>query len=214
MHGVTHGTVGLTAGALAATALHLDAASGIVLAGSLGVGSLIPDGDQDGALIWKRSRLERQFMLLGAAGAIARMPLLPMRLLPHRGKISHSPFTLALLIAASMTWTALYAQSVYVTLFAVGIATGYQLHLAGDGCTPMGVPGWPFWERIWLLPEAWRIPVGETVRDRHGQPVKIMVRDRRTGRMLEQIKRRRWSRREVAFLCCWLLGCGLVFIAL
>jgi hypothetical protein len=75
VHGVTHGTVGITLGAITARVLDFDAAESVVLAATMGVGSLIPDADQPHALIWKRTSLERRYLLLNACGRVARMPL-------------------------------------------------------------------------------------------------------------------------------------------
>jgi membrane-bound metal-dependent hydrolase YbcI (DUF457 family) len=203
VHGVTHGTVGITLGAITARVLDFDAAESVVLAATMGVGSLIPDADQPHALIWKRTSLERRYLLLNACGRVARMPLLPLRLLPHRGIGSHSPFVLPVLLASVLAWCALQASAVLISVAAAGLAAGCWAHLLEDSCTPSGIPGWPFINRIWLLPKAWRIPVGQTVKDKYGRP----VRDR-DGRIV----RRRWHRREQWFLAVWCISATLAYL--
>jgi membrane-bound metal-dependent hydrolase YbcI (DUF457 family) len=205
MHGVTHGTVGITLGAITARVAHLDVTDSVVLAATLGAGSLIPDADEPHALIWKRTMLERRYLLVSATGVIVRMPLLPLRLLPHRGPCSHSPFVLPVVLAAALTWCVIQASAVLITLAAVGLAAGCWAHLLEDSCTPRGIPGWPFFDRLWLLPERWRIPVGETLRDRNGRP----LRDAK-GRVI----RRGWHRREKRFLTAWCVLAAVTYLLL
>jgi hypothetical protein len=84
------------------------------------------------------------------------------RLLPHRGPVTHGPFV----VWAWVLLLALAAQHFdhhWVTVTAVGLSIGIVMHLVGDGCTPHGLPGWPFRFDVHLLPRVLRFETGGMV---------------------------------------------------
>jgi membrane-bound metal-dependent hydrolase YbcI (DUF457 family) len=121
---------------------------------------MLPDADRAGARLYRRTRLERRHRLPRAVGALARLPLRVLALLPHRGP-THSLVGCALPAALTALLVSLVAPALAVVA-AAGVAVGAVAHVAGDACTPGGVPlHWPLSRRRrWLLPAPVRIPTG------------------------------------------------------
>jgi inner membrane protein len=161
MRNATHELIGVSLALAGAKALEADSLECVGLAAASLCGSRLPDVDQLGARVHRRSRAERRSPLLGAVGASLRLPSLAFAaLVPHRG-ITHS----ALACAAATGVAALIAfPTGGGTAFVVGagVAIGYAAHLAADACTPGGASLWapvsP--QRVWLLPPRARIRTG------------------------------------------------------
>lgn len=135
-----------------------------VVAGALGasvLGSRLPDVDQPGARIHRRTRLERRSIGVGLAGGALRLPLTVFaRVGRHRGAthwlLSGAAATLVLAAATRAIWAPLAVP------VAIGIGCGYAGHLLADACTPHGAPllG-PLHARcVHLLPAGRRIATG------------------------------------------------------
>jgi len=161
MRNVTHELVGVSLALASAKALEADPleSTGLVAA-SLG-GSRLPDLDQLGARVHRRSGPERRSLLLGVVGSALRLPLLGFAaLVPHRG-VTHSALACAV-AAALAALVASPAGAGAALVVGAGVAIGYAAHVAADACTPAGVHLWaplsP--KRVWLLPARARIPTG------------------------------------------------------
>jgi membrane-bound metal-dependent hydrolase YbcI (DUF457 family) len=126
-------------------------------------GAMLPDPDPDlaAARLYRRTLIERK-PLVALAGALARLPVRLLALLPHRGlTYSLLACALATLLCGLLVWCADPGLAIAT---AVGAAIAYATHLAADACTPSGVPAWaPFSRRrTWLLPARARIRTGST----------------------------------------------------
>src|SRR3954470_12614915 len=130
--------VGLAA--VTAAALDASAPAAAIVVGWAWLGALLPDADRAGARLYRRTPIERRLPLLRPLGLLARLPLRVLIVLPHRGP-THSLFGCAVAAAIAAALTSLIAPEL-APLVAVGLATGYLAHIAGDACTPGGVPVW------------------------------------------------------------------------
>jgi membrane-bound metal-dependent hydrolase YbcI (DUF457 family) len=125
------------------------------------LGSRLPDADQLGTRIHRRTRLERRNMVLGLAGGALRLPMTGFAgVAQHRGAthwlLTAAAATIVLTGAADILWQPLVDPVV------IGVGSGYGAHLLADACTPYGAPllG-PFRaRRVHLLPPLCRIPTG------------------------------------------------------
>jgi membrane-bound metal-dependent hydrolase YbcI (DUF457 family) len=134
-------------------------ATGAVCASLLG--SRLPDADQLGTRIHRRTRLERRSLVAALAGGVLRLPMtIFARLAIHRGAthwlLSGVAVTIILAAAAGALWASLTLP------VALGMGCGYGGHLLADACTPHGAPllG-PFSvRRIHLLPAGHRVATG------------------------------------------------------
>jgi inner membrane protein len=157
---MTHQIIGVGLAAASGAALNAPVATAAVLVGASWVGSLLPDADLAGARVHRRTRVERRVLLARAVGAVARLPLRLLTMLPHRG-VTHSVLACAVASLVAGFLVSLVAPSSASTA-AAGVALGYLGHIAADACTPSGVPLWaPLTRRRqWLLPAPARIPTG------------------------------------------------------
>ena len=161
MRNMTHEAVGaaVTLAVCAAVGTGPLAAAAAVCASLLG--SRLPDADQPGTRIHRRTRLERRSLIVSLAGGVLRLPMTAFaELAQHRGAthwlLSAAAATFILIGAAGALWPAL------VVPVAIGVGCGYCAHLLTDACTPYGAPllG-PFTaRRFHLLPPLYRIPTG------------------------------------------------------
>ena len=134
-------------------------AAGAVCASLLG--SRLPDADQLGTRIHRRTRLERRRFSASLVGGLLRLPItIFAALAKHRGAthwlLSGAVVTFALTVAAGALWASLTLP------VAIGTACGYWAHLLADACTPRGAPllG-PFsFRRVHLLPARHRVVTG------------------------------------------------------
>jgi membrane-bound metal-dependent hydrolase YbcI (DUF457 family) len=125
------------------------------------LGSRLPDIDQPGARIHRRTRTERRRLLARLAGAVLRLPMtIVAAVVQHRGAthwlLSGAATTIVLAGAAEALWPPLALP------VAIGAGCGYGAHLLADGCTPHGAPllG-PFSSRcVHLLPPRMRVMTG------------------------------------------------------
>jgi membrane-bound metal-dependent hydrolase YbcI (DUF457 family) len=122
--------------------------------------SRLPDVDEPGARIHRRTRLERRHFLAATLGTVLRAPLWLLSLAPHRG-FTHWLTTGALVAVACGALAALVMPVLSVPVM-LGVACGYLAHTLADACTPSGAPllG-PFsMRRVHLLPRRLRIVTG------------------------------------------------------
>ena len=161
MKNVTHEMIGAS-GALAVCAiLGVDVltAAGCVAVSVLG--SRLPDADQLGAKIHRKTRWERRNPLIALLGFIARVPLvLFASVVRHRGATHWLSTGAAVTVICGAV--AGVVDGVLVLPVAAGLGAGYTLHLLADACTPHGVPllG-PFsTHKRHVLPKGRRIPTG------------------------------------------------------
>jgi membrane-bound metal-dependent hydrolase YbcI (DUF457 family) len=157
---ITHQVTGVGLAVLPAAATDAATGTGAVLLAAAWIGSLLPDADLADARVYRRTWLERRTPLVWLAGLLVRIPVRLLTLLPHRGP-THSVLACALATVLAGALVALVAPAL-APAAAVGMLIGYGAHLAGDACTPSGVPLWtPFSRRRrWLLPPRARISTG------------------------------------------------------
>jgi membrane-bound metal-dependent hydrolase YbcI (DUF457 family) len=157
---VTHQLTGVGLAAVGGTAVNFPAGTTAVLVGAAWLGSLLPDADRAGARLYRHTRIERRHVSARALGALARLPLRVLVVLPHRGP-THSLIGCALAAALAGLLVSMVAPGPAIVA-AAGVGVGSLAHVAGDACTPGGVPlNWPLSRRRrWLLPARARIPTG------------------------------------------------------
>ncbi len=158
MRNTTHQLLGVTLALGALRLAEADPQPPLVVGAAAGAlfGSWLPDVDQPGARLHRRSHLERRSLLVGAAGALARLPLLAFSLLARHRAITHSlAACLAVCLAAALAAT--FGALAFAA--AGGLALGYAAHVLADACTRSGVSLWaPFSaRRVWLLPARARV---------------------------------------------------------
>jgi membrane-bound metal-dependent hydrolase YbcI (DUF457 family) len=158
---VTHELIGVSAALAAARAADLTTVETTAAAVAAFHGSWLPDVDQLGSRVHRRSRLERRSLVAGAAGALLRLPLVAFAALASHRALTHS--VLASVAATALVGVALtpFAPAVALVV-AGGVGIGYASHVLADACTPAGVRLW--WplsrRRVWLLPRRGRIATG------------------------------------------------------
>jgi membrane-bound metal-dependent hydrolase YbcI (DUF457 family) len=125
------------------------------------LGSRLPDADQPGTRVHRRTRLERRSLTAGFAGGALRLPMTALAgSAQHRGAthwlLSAAVATIMLAGAAHALWPPL------VLPVAIGVGCGYCAHLLTDACTPHGAPllGPCSARRMHLLPPFCRVPIG------------------------------------------------------
>jgi membrane-bound metal-dependent hydrolase YbcI (DUF457 family) len=101
------------------------------------LGSRLPDADESGARIHRRTRLERRSIVTRLAGRVLRLPMtIFAALAQHRGAthwlLSGAAVTIVLAGAARALWPPLTLP------VATGTGCGYCAHLLADACTPHG----------------------------------------------------------------------------
>ena len=102
-------------------------------------GSRLPDVDQRGARIHRRTRLERRSLVARLFGRVLRLPMtIFAALAQHRGAthwlLSGAAATVVLAGAAGALWPPLQLPVI------IGVGCGYGAHLLADACTPHGAP--------------------------------------------------------------------------
>jgi len=159
MRNATHELVGASVGLAAAHVVSADSILTAITVGAAVCGSRLPDVDQVGARVHRRTRLERRGLLLGGAGAILRLSLVAFALVARHRGVTHSLAACAVLVAGAAL---LGGALPFVVFGAWGVALGYGAHVLADACTPSGVRLWaPFSSRrVGLLPAGARIATG------------------------------------------------------
>lgn len=161
MRNTTHELIGVSVALVAARATRSTPLETVGLAGAALYGSWIPDVDQLGARIHRRSRLERRSLAVRFAGSLLRLPMLVFgAVAQHRGT-SHSLVACGLMTGL----VALLLSPLGSTVPFVGgggVALGYACHVLADACTPSGVQlFFPVRRRpVRLLPARWRVSTG------------------------------------------------------
>src|SRR4051812_37451382 len=157
---MSHQITGVGLAAVSAAALNASPPAAAIVIGSAWLGALLPDADRGGARLYRCTPIERRLPLLRPLGLLVRLPLRVLIVLPHRGP-THSLFGCAIAAAVVAALTSLVAPEL-VPPVAAGLSIGYLAHIAGDGCTPGGVPLWApvSRRRRWLLPRPARVPTG------------------------------------------------------
>jgi membrane-bound metal-dependent hydrolase YbcI (DUF457 family) len=125
------------------------------------LGSRLPDADQLGTRIHRRTRLERRSLSAALAGGVLRLPMTIFACLAkHRGAshwlLSSAAAAIVLAAAAGAVWAPLAPP------VAIGTGCGYAAHLLTDACTPRGAPllGPVSVRRVHLLPPGHRVVTG------------------------------------------------------
>ena len=161
MRNVTHELIGVSVALGAAKAAELGPIETTVAAGAAVVGAWLPDADQLGSRIHRRSRLERRNLAVGAGGALLRLPLFAFGALASHRAITHSVLASMVVAGGAGLLLALLGLPL-AAILAGGLGVGYAGHVLADACTPAGVRLW--WplsrRRVWLLPAGWRIATG------------------------------------------------------
>ena len=162
---VTHELIGVSAAIGAAKVARLGPAAISAAAAAAVYGSWLPDIDQFGTRVHRRSRLERRSLVAGAVGALLRLPLVAFGALASHRAATHS--ALACVAVTGGVGLALTPLGLAVApIVAGGMGLGYAAHVLADACTPAGVRLW--WplsrRRVWLLPAGRRIATG-TIRE-------------------------------------------------
>lgn len=157
---MTHQIVGVGVAAVSVAALDVHGTAAAAVLGAAWLGSLLPDADLAGARVYRRTRIERRVPLLRGVGALLRLPLRLLAILPHRG-VTHSVLACVLVALGTSALVSL-AEPDLASATAAGMAAGYGAHVAADACTPSGVAALaPFSRRrAWLLPAPARIRTG------------------------------------------------------
>jgi membrane-bound metal-dependent hydrolase YbcI (DUF457 family) len=160
MRNVTHELVGVSLAVAASRVLKAGPVETVAVAAAAFHGSWLPDADQLGARVHRRSRLERRSLVAGVLGALARLPLVAFALISRHRGITHS--LAACLLLAGLAAAATAALGSFAAAVAGGLALGYVGHVAADACTPSGVELWrPFSSRaVWLVPAVARVRTG------------------------------------------------------
>ena len=161
MRNATHELVGVSLAVAAGQALDAGPIESVGLAAAALCGSRLPDIDQLGARIHRRTRLERRSLLVSAPAAAIRLPLVAFAAVVSHRSLTHS--VPACVAAAALTaLVASRAGTGAALVLGGGVAIGYAAHVIADACTPSGVTLWaPFSRRrVWLLPPRARIPTG------------------------------------------------------
>ena len=161
MRNLTHELLGVSTAVAASRVLKATPVETLALAAGALYGSRLPDVDQLGARVHRRSRAERRSLLVGAAGLLVRLPALLFALAARHRGVAHSVAACSLVVALAVGIGALTDVSLLV-LVAGGLAIGYTLHVLADACTPAGVRLWaPVSRRpVRILPPVARIPTG------------------------------------------------------
>ena len=135
----THEAVGcaVTLAICAATDTGPVLAAGAACASLLG--SRLPDADQLGAHIHRRTRAERRSLTAALAMSALRLPLTIFAVVAkHRG-VSH--WLLSGVLVTGLVCAAVAAAWPPLALpAALGAGCGYLMHLLADACTPHGAP--------------------------------------------------------------------------
>jgi membrane-bound metal-dependent hydrolase YbcI (DUF457 family) len=137
MRNRTHQAIGASLGV--ATGMLIDASVPEValMASGAAVGSWLPDIDQPGARIHRRTALERRSLLATVAALPPRAAMLvPALLLRHRGP-SHSLVVIAAAAGVAFVLLPLHAVT-------TGVAIGCAAHVVADGDAELL---WPFYRR-------------------------------------------------------------------
>jgi membrane-bound metal-dependent hydrolase YbcI (DUF457 family) len=158
---VTHELIGVSAAIGAAKTAGLGPAATSAAAVAAFYGSWLPDVDQLGSRVHRRSRLEGRSLVVGAVGALLRLPLVALGALASHRAATHS--AIACVAVAGGVALALAPLGLAVAPIVAGaMGLGYAAHVLADACTPAGVRlWWPLSRgRVWLLPSGCRIATG------------------------------------------------------
>jgi membrane-bound metal-dependent hydrolase YbcI (DUF457 family) len=157
---MTHQITGVGVAAVTAAAIDPSASTTAVLVATAWLGSTLPDADKAGSHVYQPTRLERRHLPIRVMGSLVRLPLRLLALLPHRG-VTHSAAACVLVAALAGALVSVVAPELALAAGG-GCALGYVPHVAGDACTPSGVPLWAPLSprRHWLLPRPARVPTG------------------------------------------------------
>ena len=139
MRSRTHEAVGVAVTLAACAVTHSGALAAGCAASAPLLGSRLPDIDQLGARIHRRSRLERRSLSAAIAGATLRLPLTLFAAGARHRSVTHwllsaAVVTLLLAALAAAAWPPLMLP------IALGTGCGYVAHVVADACTPHGAP--------------------------------------------------------------------------
>lgn len=164
MLNATHETIGVASALAATAALSSDPATCAIAAAAALYAAQLPDVDQLGSPVHRRSRVERRYLAALAVGTILRLPMIVVALATRHRGATHWLLTGAVVTAALTALTTALSPTLAPPI-GLGVALGYTTHLLADACTPHGAPllG-PFSaRRRHLLPGRARIRTGSAV---------------------------------------------------
>ncbi|MCA1700675.1 MAG: metal-dependent hydrolase [Actinobacteria bacterium] len=139
MRNATHQAIGVASSFVATAAVGGGPSMCAIAATAALYGSRLPDVDQPGSRIHRRSRLERRHLVVRAIGLIVRLPMSIIALtVRHRGA-THWLLTSAV-ITATLTVLAAALSPMLAPPVGLGVGLGYTAHLLADACTPPGAP--------------------------------------------------------------------------
>jgi len=161
MRNRTHETVGAAVTLAVCAAVDTSGLVAVTAVCASLLGSRLPDVDQRGARIHRRTRMERRSLSVKVAAWVLRLPMtIFAALVQHRGAthwlLSGAATTIVLGGAGGALWSRLTLP------VAIGVGCGYCAHLLADACTPHGAPllG-PLSARcVHLLPPRMRVVTG------------------------------------------------------
>ncbi len=161
MLNATHETIGVASALAASAALSSDPATCAIAAAAALYAARLPDADQLGSRVHRRSRLERRYLAALAVGTILRLPMIVVALATRHRGATHWLLTGAF-VTAALTALAAALSPTLAPPIGLGVTLGYTTHLLADTCTPHGAPllG-PFsGQRRHLLPRSAQIRTG------------------------------------------------------
>ncbi|MBW3609155.1 MAG: metal-dependent hydrolase [Actinobacteria bacterium] len=160
MLNATHETIGVASALAGSAAIGSDPATCAIAAGAALYAARLPDADQLGSRVHRRSRLERRHFAALAVGTILRLPMIVVALAARHRGATHWLLTGAV-VTAALTALAAALSPTLAPPIGLGVALGYVTHLLADACTPHGAPllG-PFSQRRHLLPRSAQIRTG------------------------------------------------------
>lgn len=139
MLNATHQTIGVASSLAATAALGSEPATCAIAAAAALYSSRLPDVDQRGSRVHRRTRTERRHLAALALGTILRLPMIIVALVARHRGATHWLLTAAA-VTAALTALAAALSPALVTPIGLGVGLGYTTHLLADACTPHGAP--------------------------------------------------------------------------
>jgi len=152
--------MGVGLAAVSAAALDASVPAAAIVVGSAWLRALLPDADRAGARLYQRTPVERRLPLLRPFGALIRLPLRVLVVLPHRGP-THSLFGCAVAAAVAAAIASLFASAL-APVVAARAWRSATAHTSRATRAPGAVRLWApvSRRRRWPLPRPARVPTG------------------------------------------------------
>ena len=139
MLNATHQTIGVTSALATTAAIGSELAACAIAALAALYASRLPDVDQLGSRIHRRSRTELQHLTVYAVGSILRLPAIAVALVARHRGATHWLLSAAAVTAVLTALSAALSPTLALPV-GLGVALGYTTHLLADACTPHGAP--------------------------------------------------------------------------